>query len=217
MNGKPVGPKPFLILMPLIGMGLFVVLYILAALKYPGGSWHKLDQDGFSFSHNYLCDLLDYFAVNGDLNDGRFYARAALGVLCASIILIWFFLPKLFSTKNINLQITRLSGILSLLITVFLASGTHDLIIRIAGIFGSIAVILCLVELWRAHYTRLFFLGTYCLIIFLLNYFVYETGQFIRILPVLQKITFISFILWFVLLNFQIIKNFKSIKSYGSN
>ncbi|MDG1730365.1 MAG: hypothetical protein P8K68_08665 [Algibacter sp.] len=209
MNTKTGFPKPYILFLPLIGMGLFLFLYILAALNYPGGSWAFTNQSGFSFWHNYLCDLLDDYAINGKVNSARFFARAALGVLCSSIFFIWFFLPKLYTIKSINLIIMRLSGLLSLIITLFLASGTHDLIVRIAGIFGVIAVITCLVELYKAKYYKLLMLGVFCLIVFFVNFFIYETGYHIKILPVLQKITFISFIVWFVFLDIQLYKKLK--------
>jgi len=75
-------PKPYVLLLPMGGMGLFMVLYVLAAIIYPGGSWIVPGQNGFSFWNNYLCNLLDQDAINGELNSARHFARASLGVLC---------------------------------------------------------------------------------------------------------------------------------------
>lgn len=193
----------------MVGMVMFMVLYTISAFKYPGGSWNYIEHSGFSFWHNYLCDLLDDYAINGELNSARFFARAALGILCASLILIWVSLPKLFTTKSFNRTIMVMSGLLSLIITLFLASGTHDLIVRIAGAFGVIAVITCLVELYKIRNYKILILGVFCLIVFSANYFIYETGHFIKILPVLQKITFVTFIGWFVLLDIQLYKKLR--------
>lgn len=193
--------KPYLLLLPIFGMVLFIVLYILAAVAYPGGSWSFLDQDGFSFWNNYLCDLLDYYAVNGEINVARFYARWALVILCLSLIILWFYLPRLFLNKTINLNIMRYSGILALVIILFLASGTHDVIVRIAGVFGVIAFVLASIALFKNYFYRLFFLGLFCLIIFLVNYYIYETGSYIKGLSVIQKITFLSYMIWFVFLD----------------
>ena len=204
MGAKSGFIKPYLILFPLAGIGLFAFLYALSALNYPGGSWNFTDRTGFSFWHNYLCDLLDDYAINGEVNTARFFARAALGILCVSLFWIWFSLSKLFTIKSINLTIMRLSGLLSLVVTLFLGSGSHDLILRIAGICGAIAMITCIVELYKIRYYKLLKLGVFSLIIFFLNYFIYETGYYIKILPVLQKITFISFIVWFVFLDIQL-------------
>ncbi len=206
----PGFPKPYILLLPLVGMGLFVVLYILAAINYPGGSWNFTDHAGFSLRYNYLCDLLDDYAINGEVNSARFFARSALGILCISIILIWFYLPKLFTVKSINLTVMRWSGLLGLIITLFLASGTHDMIVRVVGIFGVIALITSFVELYKANMDKILILGIFCFIIFSINYYIYETGSYIEILPVIQKITFICFIVWFILLDISIYRKIKS-------
>lgn len=209
INILPVVPKPSVMLIPLAGMGIFVVLYVLAAINYPGGSWMVLDQEGFSFWNNYLCDLLDLYAINGDLNPARFFARGSLGVLCVSLILLWYYLPGLFSNKSTNLIVMWLAGILALAITMSLTSGTHDITVRIAGFFGVIAFISCFVELYKAKYFSLLILGIICLLIFLGNYYIYETGTMIRSLPVIQKVTFICYILWFALLDISYYKFLK--------
>lgn len=205
----PVVPRPSVLLLPLAGMGLFVVLYILAALNYPGGSWVVMDQEGFNFWNNYLCDLLDHNAINGEINPARFFARGSLGVLCVSLILLWYFLPGLFSKKGINVVVMWLAGLLALVITMSLTSGTHDITVRIAGIFGVIAFISCYIELYNAKYYSLVYFGIACLLIFLVNYYIYETGTFIRSLPVIQKVTFICFMLWFAFLDISYYKYLK--------
>lgn len=209
IDAKVGFPKSYIVLFPLMGMGLFVVLYIIAALNYPGGSWAFTDQNGFSFWNNYLCDLLDDYAVNGTLNDARFFARAALGLLCASLLLLWYHLPKLFKNKSTNLIIMRLSGFLALIVTLFIASGTHDIIIRIAGLFGVVAFVTLFIELHKIRFNNLLIFGLFCLMIFFINYYIYETGSYIEMLPVIQKITFISFIVWFVLLDVSLYRSLK--------
>jgi len=212
MDFKPNTPKPFVLLLPLIGIGLFIFLYIIAAIGYPGGSWAVPNQEGFSFWNNYLCDLLDKYAINGELNSGRYFARFSLAALCSGILLLWINLPRLFSRKSITKSIMWYSGILSLISTLFLTSGTHDITVRIAGFFGVIAFISCFIELYKAGHYKLFTFGVLCLGIFLLNYYIYETGTFIGNLPIIQKITFVSFILWFVFLDIFFFRNVKTIQ-----
>ncbi|MCP4976276.1 MAG: hypothetical protein GY931_08965 [Maribacter sp.] len=201
MNIIPKAPKPNILVLPLIGMSLFVLLYILAALEYPGGSWMSPQQNGFSFWNNYLCDLLDQNAINGELNTARYFARTSLTVLCLSLALLWYYLPGLFTGKNFNKNIMWLSGMAALVATSFLSSGAHDRTVRIAGFLAVIAFLTCFIELLRARHIKLFISGIGCLIIFLVNYYIYETGLFIRFLPVIQKITFICFIIWFIMLD----------------
>lgn len=197
-------------LFPLIGIATFVILYILAALNYPGGSYADPNHNGFSFWNNYLCDLLDTYTIGGELNPARTYSRLALLILCISLIILWFHLPKLFPFKNRNQFIMRVTGIGSLVITLFLAAGNHDVIVRIAGLFGVIALITVFIELYKAKYYPLLILGFFCLIIFFINYYIYETGVYIKMLPVIQKVTFVSFISWFLMLDFSLYQRLKS-------
>lgn len=204
---KPGIPNRGILLLPLLGMLVFLILYVVAALKYPGGSWKVPEASGFSFWNNYLCDLLDDYAVNGMLNDARYFARAALAFLCSSILLIWILLPRLFPKPGLNQTIMWVSGILALGATYFLSSGNHDVTLRIAGLFGLVAFIACLIELLRAGYFKHFSVGFLSLVIFVINYIIYETGIFIEALPSIQKFTFLCCMLWFLMLNISLIRS----------
>ncbi|MFD0863802.1 hypothetical protein ACFQ1M_16420 [Sungkyunkwania multivorans] len=197
-------------LLPIFGMVIFVLLYFFAAMLYPGGSDAFPNKPGFSFIHNYLCDLLDVQAINGELNTSRALAIVALGILCTSLILLWFYLPVIFTTKSVNQKITLVTGVASLGMTVFLSSVNHDLILRIAGSFGVITLLSVLIELFKIRFFKLFGWGVFCLFIFLGNYYVYETGSLIRALPLIQKVTFLSFIGWFVVLNLVVYRKYRA-------
>ena len=190
-----------LIMTTLISMALFVVFYVIAAMHYPGGSYVAPSHPGFSFKNNYLCDLLDEQAINGASNSAHTYARIALAMLCLSLFIFWNWLPKLFNRKNKSLTIMSMAGMLAMVTTLFLASGLHDIISRIAGTFGLIALLISFVELYKAHYYSLLVLGIICMLLFLTNYYLYETDILLDKLPAIQKITFIAFIGWFALLS----------------
>ncbi len=202
---RPPSPNRFILVMPLIGMGLFIVFYLIAAFMYPGGSWKFPGAEGFSFWNNYLCDLLDHYAVNGELNGGRYPSRIALGFLVSGLLLIWFYLPGFLPKKSFNQKVMWISGLLALITTFFLTTGTHDITVRIAGGLGTLAFLCLFIELFRMGLTRLFITGMLCLTIFLINYYIYETGTYIMVLPIIQKITFAAFISWFVVLNLAMI------------
>ena len=187
-------------------MGLFVLFYWVAASLYPGGSWADPSQVGFSWRHNYLCDLLDTLSMNGELNPGRHWARASLGVLCAGLLLLWYQLPALMQPSSVLRMLLRLSSAAAFGTMVFLRAGTHDLIVRIAGIFGLVALLSAVIGLWRSGRPGMSILGGWCLGIFLLNYAVYETGSLIRALPLIQKVTFASFLGWFAWMNLALLR-----------
>ena len=196
--------KAYRRLLPLGAMALFVVFYLLAAWHYPGGSWVEPGREGFSFRYNYLCDLLDTRAVGGALNAGRYWARASLGVLCAGLCYLWVYLPALAGGPAWNRHLMRLSALAALVTTVFLSAGTHDITVRIAGGFGGLALVSALVGLWQGGRRGTALFGAWCLIVFLLNYALYETGSYLRALPLIQKVTFLSFIGWFAWLDLEL-------------
>lgn len=205
----PKNSRPNTLLLPLGGMGSFILFYIIAAMNYPGGSWVSLDQDGFSFWNNYLCDLLDFYAINGEINSARFYAIIALGFLCAGLFWLWFYLPRLFENKSTNQSLMQISGLLSLITIVFLALANHDTVVYVAGFFAVIALISCSIELFKEGFKNLFLLGVFCLLVFLINYYIYESRLLIKSLPVVQKFTFILFISWFVCLDVALYRKLK--------
>ncbi|MGB5437433.1 MAG: hypothetical protein WBM98_16175 [Maribacter sp.] len=194
----------FYLLLPLFGIVFFVLFYILSALNYPGGSWYSPHQNGFSFWHNYLCDLLDVYAINGEINTARIYAIIALGFLCAGLFWLWMYLPRAFRPNGLNQKIMWISGLASIITILFLSLGDHDKVVRIAGILGVIAFITCSAELFRTGKKFLFILGIICILVFLFNYYSYETGSFIPSLPVIQKFTFLLFITWFIGLDIEL-------------
>ncbi|NNK29503.1 MAG: hypothetical protein HKP04_01465 [Flavobacteriaceae bacterium] len=206
----PKVPHHNYLLLPVFGMGLFVILYVLAALSYSGGTWIDPTAPGFSFWHNYLCDLLDYESLNGEINSGRYFARAALGVLCVSLIYLWIYLPHLLPKRSWNTRLMWFSGILALVTTMLLSSGTHDVTVRIAGALGAIALLSAFAEMWKAGYSGLVRFGFVCLFVFLANYYIYETGRGLYSLPVIQKITFSGFIAWFVWVDLALYRNVKN-------
>ena len=198
--------KNYVLLIPFIGMGLFVLFYVIASILYPGGSYGNPDQVGFSFLDNYFCDLLDNNAIKGGENIARIPSRIAFGFLCFTLIFIWYHIPKLFKTKNFNHHLIRVCGIMAMLVVMFLASGIHDTIVYTAGILGSVAFLATFVELFKEGHYKHFIFGICCLVLILINYVVYETGINRNMLPVIQKITFIICISWFLLLMVSIHK-----------
>lgn len=201
------------IILSLLSFLLFILFYFIAALNYTGGSWAHPDHTSFSFFENYLCDLLDEIAINGSVNSANIYARISLGFLCLGLLLYWFHIPRLFVSKNKYLQIMRVSGMASMLVTAFLAADNHDIVTRLAGLLGAIAMILAFVALYKAEFKNYFYFGLLCLILILLNYYSYETGFMRANLPLFQKITTIAGLSWFILLNLKLYKRTDEVNS----
>jgi len=194
------------IILPLAGICIFTVLYIAAAFLYPGGNEYDESAKGFSWQNNYWCELLNNYAENKEINSARPVAIFAMAVLAFSLVLFWYHVPKLFNFQSyVNITI-RSAGILSMAVLPFLFTGSHDAVINIAGTLGITSMILVQAGLFKIRFYRLFFLGIICIILCLINNYIYYTKNWLPYLPVIQKITFIFFLSWFGCLNIQLYK-----------
>ena len=86
--------KKLLLLTPIFGTVLFVILYFIATLFYPGGSQIDKNSIGFSWLNNYWCNLLNEQAINGQFNSAKPIAMTAIFILCLTLILFWFLFPN---------------------------------------------------------------------------------------------------------------------------
>lgn len=205
--------KNIFLLTPLFGIFVFVFLYVVATFYYPGGSNIDKTTAGFDWLHNYWCDLTGQFAKNGKTNSARPIALTAMIILCSSLAVFWFYVPWLFRENKFN-QIIRFAGITSMTVVVFLFTGFHDTIINIAGTFGIAALTGVFIGLYKNNLLKLFGYGAFCLGLMLFNYFIYETSFLLSLLPIIQKVTFVLFLLWICLMDIYL---YKIIKAQNSN
>ena len=189
------------ILLPIGGILLFILLYFISASLYPGGSDADKTAKGFSWQHNYWCELLANVAQNGQPNTARPIAILAMIILAISLIIFWYTIPRLFTNKNNINRIITYTGIGSMLVMPFLLTHSHDLIINSAAFLGCLAIIGLLANLLRLRLYFLFYLGIFCLLLCGLNNYVYYSNDLLKYLPIIQKISFFIFLLWFVLVS----------------
>lgn len=69
-------------MIPIIGGGVFILLYVIATLFYPGGSNQHPNEIGFNWLTNFWCDLTGSIAKNGQKNNAQPIALVAMLVLC---------------------------------------------------------------------------------------------------------------------------------------
>ncbi len=187
-----------------MGFSLFVLLYVWAAMLYPGGSNAEHWSKGFSLLDNYWCDLMRDTAKNGAVNPARPVAVVAWVVLCLSLGAFWFFLPRLFAQASGIHKVIQYFGITAMVIATFLFTSYHDLIISLAGFYIAIALIATFIELKKEKYIDLYRLGLFCFFMALLNYIMYTTHFLIPKLPVIQKVTYAICLVGFGLADYRI-------------
>jgi hypothetical protein len=189
---------------PLVGIPLFVLLYICASFYYPGGSQADAQSAGFSWVNNYWCNLLNITAINGQTNAAQPIALTAMVVLCISLAAFWFLFPLISLQKTLPVRIIQFAGIAAMGTAMLLNSSmNHDLITNLASLLGLVAVVGTLIGLRQLKWNRLFWFGTMNLLLVLLNNFLYYNSELIRYLPLVQKISFVAFLVWLFLISMK--------------
>lgn len=196
--------RPFLVLTPIFGIALFILLYIIAATLYPGGSQADPTVKGFSWVNNYWCNLLNQNAINGLPNPARPAAITGMIILCFSLSFFWFVFPQYIECKKSVRMGIQISGTLSMIATLFLFTALHDAIINIAGFFGLIAILGTFAGLYKRRWRYLLYFGIFNLLLIALNNYVYYTKGLIVYLPVIQKVSFVSFLSWICCINIRL-------------
>lgn len=205
LSGQKVSPSNArLTLLPLVGIGLFLTLFLVATYLYPGGSQADKQAEGFSWLHNYWCNLLNVYAMNGQLNPARPVALTAMGILCAALSVFWYYLPRLFTFGQRGARLIQVAGTASMGSALFIFTAYHDLVILVAGSFGLVALAGTFMGLYRSRLVNLFWFGVACLLFIALNNYIYYMGNSLYYLPVVQKITFAFVLAWISLLTIAI-------------
>lgn len=196
--------KCFWILTPIIGTGLFALLYFIATLYYPGGSQFDKNAIGFSWTNNYWCNLLNDKAINGQTNSAQPVALTAMFLLCLTLTFFWLQFPKYTNLARGYKWTIQICGTLAMIIGFFLFTKfDHDLISNLASIFGLIATTGTFIGLYKNGWRTLFYFGIVNIILVIANNLLYYNKDLISYLPVVQKITFVTFLIWICCIDFR--------------
>ena len=192
--------------LPIIGILIFMALYIFAASLYPGGSQADLYSVGFDWMNNYWCNLMNEVAMNGEINPARPYAIVAMIILCLSLALFFILFAQTFVKHIIWKRIIQWFGVLSMIAAIFIFSAYHDLMTIISSLLGFWAVIGIIRSIYKSSLTGYKITGAICIVLLIINNYIYYSHHFLALLPLIQKITFAIVLVWIMGLNFKLIK-----------
>ena len=173
-----------------------MLLYAVATLYYPGGSPPDHFSRGFSWANNYWCNLVDYNALNGEINQARPIAMSAMITLCLSLAVFWNFFPQLHQINKWVQSLTRFSGLTAMLTAMFLGTLDHNVVINVASLFGSIGVLGLIFITRKLNWQWLHALGLVNIGMIMMNRVIYDTELLWNYLPIIQKLTFASTLVW---------------------
>ena len=197
LNQQPTRPGNFWILLPVFGCVLFVILYVVAALLYPGGSGIDKTSVGYNWMENYWCNLLNNKAINGQNNTAKPVAMTAMVVLCVSLSLFWILFPVIVQLKKYHRLIIQIGGAASMIAAfLLLTNADHDIAVNFSSSLGFVAMLGVLIALYQLRWSKLFIFGLFNIVLIALNNYLYYVISDVTYLPIVQKFTFLCFLFW---------------------
>lgn len=121
-------------------LSLFGIAITASALTYPGGSWQARHAIGYSFWHNFWCDLLSTRALNGADNlVGSLLSRAAFVAFAVALARFWPLAVALSGPSGAAKRAHRLGmvGAASLLAVAVVPAASSQLVHGIAVVVSA--------------------------------------------------------------------------------
>ncbi len=200
MSQKRIFQHP-LAKIPLVGILLFLILFLHSSTLYPGGSQADANSVGYDWINNYWCNLMNEIAMNGESNPARPFAISGMIILCGSLFLFFNqFAAKMITSKPQKL-IVKGCALGSMVSAALMFTEFHDILTMLSSLFGFVVIVAILRYLFLSDLK--FYKITAILILALLavNNYIYYTKQFIEVLPVLQKVSIGVVLFWIIGMN----------------
>lgn len=185
----------------------FALLIELAIVRYPGGTWFDRAAPGHDFFRNFLCDLTQPIALNGQDNPGVGLARAGMVVLDVGLLCLWLSIPRLCDATPlarwlVGLGMTSFIGVVAVALTPSLRLGTlHAVAVLCGTLPGIMAGVLANIMLARSAHRFLSRLSSVLLIVSAIDAAIYAVhtvagGPPPLALPVLQRLAMVVLLAW---------------------
>ncbi|MBK8055658.1 MAG: hypothetical protein IPK35_20890 [Saprospiraceae bacterium] len=175
-----------------ICMTISVILIVIAALAYPGGSLLDKNSVGFGWSKNFISNLFEAKALNGSENTGRIWAIFGMAFQSVGYGVFFINISKKISLR-VWYNVLKYIGFANIFFIFLIATPYHDI--------GTISIVITLFGLFIITFFVLkskLHLLKFCCIICLLTYycFFFLYGfSYLELAFIMQKIYSISSIL----------------------
>jgi hypothetical protein len=166
-----------------------VILIVIAALAYPGGSLLDKNSTGFNWSKNFLSNLFATKAINGSDNPGWIWALVGMAFHSVGYGMFFINMSKKIASKQWA-NILKAIGVANIIFIFLIATPLHDL--------GTISIILTLAGLFIITVfimqSKLLFLKCCCIICLLTYYCFFSLFGFgyLGLSVIMQKVYIIS-------------------------
>lgn len=172
----------------LLGVIISLSLLLLATLNYPGGSQFDKTSMGFDWKNNYISNLFSEKAVNGSDNPCRFWAIGGMLFLTASFAIFFIEFSNKITAKGAA-RIIKYFGAGGMLSAFLIVTPLHNIMITISSTMFLISIFYITIFVFKSKLHLFKFLCIVCLFVFYFTLYLYGSGNYLKFLPVMQKIT----------------------------
>lgn len=180
----------------IIGILVFILLYVYSSTLYPGGSHVNLNSEGFDWVNNYWCNLTSKAGMNGQINKARPFAISGMIILCLSLTSFFIQFARIYIKSKIWSFLVKVCGTMSMLMAALTFTDYHDLMTILSSVFGIVVVVGIIKEIYKSRLVKYKMFGIVCLTLIGMNNYVYYSQVFLTFLPLLQKVTFALVLAW---------------------
>jgi len=209
MSSKTTNIHQFITSFPFVGILCFVLLYIYSSTLYPGGSQADLTSAGFDWVNNYWCNLMNVEGMNGVHNPARPFAIVAMCLLCLGLMVFFIQFASAFSRSKLWRLTIKVGAILSMSLAMLIFTPYHDTMTLLSSLFGLFVVVGVLVSLYKSDLLFYKISSVLCILLMGLNNCIYYSNHWIEALPLIQKITFATVLVWVVGLHTKVIQKLR--------
>ncbi|KRD61304.1 hypothetical protein ASE40_07115 [Flavobacterium sp. Root935] len=197
----------------LLCLSISLILMVIAASLYPGGSLFDKNSIGFGWSKNFVSNLFAAKAINGSENPGRIWAVIAMAFHSAGYGIFFINMSKKIPSVQWA-KILKFIGIVNIVFIFLIATPLHDLgtISIVLTLFGLFTITIYILKS-KLHFLK--FCCILCLLTFYCFFFLFGFG-YLGLAVIMQKVYNASAILLVLALEyFTNYEDFKEIKSAG--
>jgi hypothetical protein len=198
----------------LLGLILSIGFLIVAGFIYPGGSPKNINSIGYSWTENYISNLLEYKAVNGMDNKARPFGVIGVVLLGISSGLAFVRLSKKVDSKKYSVVIKYLGLILIILSSLITIPSLHDIMVTLSSIATLLLFFYVTILFIKSKLLLLKFASIFLLLVSYGAAYMYFIRTGLDYLPIVQKTIHILQIILILGLEYLTIKtDFDHIKN----
>jgi len=195
----------------LICIIISVILLVIAASLYPGGSLADNNSIGFNWTKNFISNLFATKAINGSENASRLWAIAGMVFHSFGYGIFFIHMSKKIPSKSAAI-VLKFIGVANILFNILIVTNLHDLMVTISTTLTLLGFFYITVFIFKSKLHLLKLCCVICLLIFYYTLFLYGFGNW-GLLAIMQKVSFILSMLLVLALEYRTTRDdFKQVK-----